>query len=38
MRCPTTGVQPHVMGPPGPLDLEVSTAALLSYNQTSSQF
>ena len=27
--------QSHVKGPQGPLDLEVSTAALPSYNQTS---
>ena len=30
--------QSHVKGPLGPLDLEVSTAALPSYNQTSRQF
>ena len=30
--------QSYVKGPLGPLDLEVSTAALPSYNQTSRQF
>ena len=30
--------QSLVKGPQGPLDLEVSTAALPSYNQTSRQF
>ena len=30
--------QSHVKVPQGPLDLEVSTAALPSYNQTSRQF